>query len=280
MEEFYATAAAEKAAYADHWSNNAGSLNAQGCYDWMAAQLDHGRPATILDVGCGTGEGILALTRRFGCEIVAIDENLQCLRSTYRLLRSNGVASDLRLRFKYQQNPDGTHSTIMQKGPIQSTQRVSLIQADILFEDPALDAYLQARSPFDAITLWLVGTYKCRESCADLWPLHIADPQEYRLRVQNKVYATSPKYLRQGGVLQVIDRGEPLTSNELQEDHLSGHREQAELGALQVQGLTTRPYTEHATRKGVQMVISPGTSGRIPNITETVLVSVLSSKPS
>jgi SAM-dependent methyltransferase len=275
----FATASAEKAAYVEYWSYNANSFALQGCYEWMAAQLDGLRPAKILDIGCGTGQGVLALHKRFDCDILAIDENLPCLRRTHRLLRQHGLNADLRSRFKYRQNPDGTHCTIIDKSPIQTTERVSLVQADALLQDPAFESYLRTKAPFDAVTVWLTGAYQCRNTCADLDPLHIVDPQEYRLRVQNRAYMLAPAVLRPGGVLQVIDRGEPLESAEIREEHLRGHRDQAELGDLKVQGATTRPYVEHNTPKGVEMVISLGTTDRIPNLQETALVSVLSVKP-
>src|SRR3954464_9763491 len=79
----FATAAAEKAAYLDYWRHNATSLALQGCYGWMAAQLDFLKPKRILDIGCGTGEATLALFQRFSPDIIAIDENMSCLRQTH-----------------------------------------------------------------------------------------------------------------------------------------------------------------------------------------------------
>lgn len=275
----FATAAAEKAAYLDYWRHNAASLAQQGCYGWMAEQLDSLQPKRILDIGCGTGEGTLALFQRFSADIVAIDENLSCLRNTHRCFRNQKVPADLRARFQYFQNPNGSHSTEIEKGEIITTERVALLQADVLLEDPPMYSYLDRRGPFDAITIWLIGAYQCRLTCADLYPLRMTQPQDYRLHVQNRVYRLAGKFLRPGGTLQVIDRGEPLCTPELSEDHLNGHREQAELGGLQVQGFTARRYEEHATRKGVELIISPGKSGRVPNLTETALISVTSLKP-
>ena len=274
----YATASAEKAAYLEYWSYNASSLESQGCYEWMASQLDYIQPKKVFDIGCGAGEGVLALHRRFDCDIVSIDENLPCLRRAYRLLRSNGITATLRSRFSYHQNPDGTHSTLIEKAPIKATDRVNLVQADPFFEDPIFGAYLRTQVPFDVVTVWLIGAYQCRQTCADLSSLRMAQPQEYRLHVQNRTYILASKLLRPGGVLQVVDRGEPLESEELREDHLNGHREQAALGDLRVLGATSRQYNEQPTRKGVEMVLSTGKSGRVPNLEQTVLASVLSVK--
>lgn len=279
MEEF-ATAAAEKAAYADHWIQNAGSFSKQGCYEWMAEQLDNIQPKRIFDIGCGTGQGLLALHRRFDCEIVAIDENLQCLRQAHRLFRNDGIKVGLRFRFKYCQKANGTHSIRIDGAEINIPDRIKLIQADLLLNDTSFETYLRSKAPFDAITIWLIGAYQCRLTCADLFPFQITSPLEYRLHVQNRTYALASKILRPGGVLQVVDRGEALESEELREDELKSHREQAALGDLNVHELRSRPYVERATSKGVGMVMSPGTSGRIPDQIQTTMHSILSVKPS
>ena len=275
----YATAAAEKLAYSDYWSQNAGSFETQGCYEWMASQLEGIQPKRVFDIGCGTGEGILAIQKRFGSEILAIDENLQCLRRAHRLFRKHGVEADLRFRFSYRQQFGGAHLIEADKAKINLSSSVKLVQADMLLPDPAFEACLMEQAPFDAITVWLIGTYQCRFTCANLIPLNIQSPQEYRLHVQNRIYALAPKILRPGGVLQVVDRGEALKTKADEDDTLNAHREQAALGDLKVGDLATRPYVEHGTKKGVSMVLSPGKSGRVPDAIETTMCSVLSVKP-
>jgi hypothetical protein len=146
-------------------------------------------------------------------------------------------------------------------------------------KDSAFEAYLFSKAPFDAVTIWLIGSYECRFSCADLFQFRITNPQEYRLHVQNRTYALASKILRPGGVLQVVDRSDALKTKEAEDDALNAHRDQAALGDLSVNTIATRPYVEQATKRGVGMVISPGTSGHVPDIIETVMCSVLSVKP-
>src|SRR5471030_342324 len=91
----------EKRTYHHNWVGNAENYAAQGCYELMAAQFDELKPKRVFDVGCGTGEGLLALRRRFGCHLLSIDENAYCLRHTARLLRSNGAKVQMKERFHY-----------------------------------------------------------------------------------------------------------------------------------------------------------------------------------
>jgi len=72
----------EKLQCQEHWNGNATNLQSQNCYEWMAAQLDGIHPKKVFDVGCGTGEGIAALRKRFSCNILSIDENAYCLRTS------------------------------------------------------------------------------------------------------------------------------------------------------------------------------------------------------
>jgi hypothetical protein len=50
--------------------------------------------------------------------------------------------------------------------------------------------------------------------------------------------------LRKGGVLQVVDRGEPPASDFLREDTLNAHREQASVTSLKVTDLQFTMYEE------------------------------------
>jgi len=277
--EIFPNAHAEKVAYQEHWRNNAAFFQEQGCYDWMAGQLAAIRPKKVLDLGCGTGEGIIALRKAFSCQVIGIDENESCLtQATERLKASNEYVS-LAIRFEYKHTSNGLHFIRMKKSPIEASSVITLVQGDPLLDDPGLVAFLSSQSPFDAMIVWLIGSYNFRQSCASLSPLRISTPGDYRLRVQNRCYELAGRFLRSGGLLQVVDRGEEFTSEALMRDHLDGHKDQASVTDLEVLEVQSRPYVEHTRGKGVAMVTTLGASGRVPKLDKLFMHSVLSRKP-
>jgi SAM-dependent methyltransferase len=269
----------EKIEYAAYWSQNAQHFDQQSCYDWMAGLLAPLEPRKVLDIGCGVGNGLLALKSRFDPQIIALDENPACLSEAHRRLEEMGHAAEVLLRLGYQKRQDGKHTILTEQSPISVSRRISLVQADLLLGDTELTRFLANESPFDAVTVWLIGSDPTRsKNCLNLSSLGIASPEQYRLHVQNRIYGLASNVLRPGGWLQVVDRGEPPDTALLREDSLNSHRDQATLGTLQVFDLPYREYTEPKA-SGVGMVPSPGTSGRMPELKALAMVSVLSRKP-
>ncbi len=127
------------------------------------------------------------------------------------------------------------------------------------------------------MTVWLTGTFMYRRTCRNIANLKIANPDDYRLRVQNRVYRLAAQVLRPGGWLQVVDRGEPPTEQFLLDDMFNSHRAQASPTDLEVFAVEHREYGESTS--GIRMVASTPTSGRRPNLTNLAMVSVLSRKP-
>ncbi|MEY2563591.1 MAG: hypothetical protein QOH88_1784 [Verrucomicrobiota bacterium] len=267
----------EKFDYAEHWSSNASHFDHQGCYDWMAAQLSPLRPNRIFDVGCGTGEGLRALLRAFSPTIIAIDENAECIIRAEEALRSEASSIQSMFRLGYREFADGSHDIAFDQSTIVPAEQVTLIHADILVDDPEFLRFLAAEQKFDAVTVWLTGTFMYRRTCRNIANLKIADPDTYRLRVQNRIYKLAADVLRPGGWLQVVDRGEPPSEQFLLDDVFKSHREQAGPTDLEVSSVQHRAYTESSA--GIRMVASTPTSGRQPTLTKLALVSVLSRKP-
>ena len=109
-EQVYPTVALENEAYVEHWSEDAERFDQQGCYAWMAEQLADVLPHRVLDVGCGTGSGVLALRKRFDCRVFSIDSNESCIRQSFDTLRRARGRTTNRLRFEYQPLAVGSHA--------------------------------------------------------------------------------------------------------------------------------------------------------------------------
>jgi SAM-dependent methyltransferase len=268
----------EKTQYRDHWQHNARHIESQGCYDWMAAQLDALQPRKILDIGCGVGSGLLALLDRFSPAIVALEENADCLDTTCEAVAAAGRPVTGIVRLFYHEHPDGTHDLLIDQGPIKIERAITVVHADLLLDDGKLHDLLMREAPFDAVTVWLMGTYKFRESCRNLSNLGIEGGGDYRLHVQNKAYELADKILRPGGWLHIVDRGE-VPNPELRDDLIRSHQDQASPTRLEFHRFTLRPY-EEITTNGIRLQITPRTSGRtVEKIEQMALLSIISRMP-
>ena len=245
----------EKTRYCSHWQNNASTFLDQGCYEWMAEQLTPHSPKRVLDIGCGTGEGILALLAAGVETIVAFEENFDCIKETEEKLISRGHAVNVVPRIGYDEGADGRHDLIIdQDSSIEETATITLVHADILLHqvDVPLAAFLKSTEPFDAVTIWLMGTYDMRRTCRALDPLNLVDHKDYRLRVQNLAYEIADEVLEAGGVFQAVDRGLMPDTENLRSMAFKMHEEQASVTSLKVSDFAYRSYTE-PTERGVSM---------------------------
>jgi SAM-dependent methyltransferase len=267
--------------YSDRWGQNADHFRAQGCYKWMASCLSAYSPRRILDVGCGHGTGVIALKAACGpnAQIISCDDNLQCLEKAQDEIRRCGLDVEIIQRLVQVEAVEDFHRMAVLMGRLDAVlgNQITLIEADILWDIEFL-TFLDRSPKFDAVTVWLIGTHDLKPECKNID--RVTEPGHYRLMVQNRIYAVADRILRDGGALQVVDRGEVPTNGFLKEDHIQSHREQAQGTSLRFEKYEYVEYEEPANGAGVTMQVTVGTSGRAPNVSKLAMVSVISVKSS
>ena len=263
--------------YAKLWDATSRQHFEAGIYHWLAKQLQPLGPSRILDIGCGTGQALVAIHEVFaeGVEVVAIDENLACLKRAKSVLARHDVDCRLERRFFAERVTEFGYDYEVQPMSIERGTTDLLIEADVT-NDPLLEDALKESGLFDAVTVWLTGTHVARQDHVTVRRAGVSTDAEHRLFVQNTVYELADSVLRSGGWLQVCDRMQTPATDALVEDVLATHRDQASVTSLVVQALEHRPYERP---DGVGMVVSPGTSGQLPKRLEASLVAVRSEKP-
>lgn len=260
--------------YAANWRANALKFTEDGHYAWMAGFVDgydH-----VLEIGTGDGSSTLELLRR-GHRIVSIDENPACLQMAAENLRASGYeVSHLKRETRKELNKSYSISYQTIEG-VPAGQCV-LVEGDIN-NDPHLLQWLYARPAFDAVVCWLIGSHSARKSNDKILNAPVESSGDYRLYVQNAVYVLADRVLRPGGLLQIVDRGELLRNEALRLDALNSHRDQASVTSLVVaEEITQRTY-EDPQGTAIQNVITVGLSGRLPDVVQLALSSILAHKP-
>ena len=270
--------AAAQAVYARNWRGTAQHHFDDGVYHWLAEALAGYGPKRILDIGCGSGHGLVALREVLGDDVrlVALDENRACLQTARETLRQRGVDANVIHRMTVSHGPAGYDHVA---GPLafDAEAACTLIEADVC-NDEHLTTALQASGPFDAVTIWLTGVHMMRRQNANVRASGVASDGAHRLYVQNASYELADTVLRPGGVLQVSDRAQAPDTPLLEADTLQAHRHQASVTSLEVKSLAYRSYDSPDQRR-TPMVFTPGTAGLLPSVLKLAVVSVLSEKP-
>ena len=269
-----------RAMYSKMWQENAIQFENQDCYDWMASLLQSYEPIRILDIGCGVGNGIAALLKRFPtAKIVSTDENPECIELARQRLESDGTPVNIVRRLKDQPTGPRSHRLDFELGKLKSGKGVDLVESDLLIDEEFV-SFLETQPKFDAVTVWLIGSHRLRYHECDNFSGKITSPGEYRLYVQNTAYRLADHVLKPGGVLQIVDRGEPPTSDLLRNDNLNSHRQQATLteGRMVVTSHDYRLYTEATAPSAIKMVVTAPLSGRTADTKQLAMISIISVK--
>ena len=158
-EEKYAVA---QGVYARSWRVTSRQHDNDGDYVWMAHRLTPYRPTRVLDIGCGSGYGVLALfkTGSPDLRVVSIDENPECVANANELLSKEKISVEVVRRLESNLTPTGFENLTRDFDAAFSSQ-CTLIEGDIVDDEP-LETKLRSLQKFDAVTIWCVGTHMMR----------------------------------------------------------------------------------------------------------------------
>ena len=141
--------------YSEAWATNAAHYESQGVYALLANQLaEAGEIRRVLDIGCGRGHGLAALSDalQLDAQIIGIDENPECLAAAAERLGVDALPQNIR-RSQNEILPNGYHiSTYAQEPPVHQGS-ITLLQTDVIAQDDAFEQLLDAAGPFDAVNL-------------------------------------------------------------------------------------------------------------------------------
>ncbi len=240
--------------YLKGWSNDSQSILDKGLYQWMVSQLDPNHQR-VLEIGCGIGNSTLALLKS-GKKLISIDENYYCIEHTRKLIEKNGFKV-ITINDRLDRKLDGAfYATNVKQKSLPNAKTVFeefdclLIQSDIL-QDPKLVEYFK-ECEIESIICWLIGTHGAKwfDSNLDAW---VKSAMEYRLKVQNTVYEVSDEILKEGGVLNIIDRSLYLNDEELK-NLIINHKDQASVTKLIVSDKVNQIEFGTPSTNGVGMV--------------------------
>ena len=266
--------------YSRKWAKNATNLDSQNCYDWMTSLLIPCGPSRIFDIGCGAGSGLVALLRKFPkAKIVSVDENPECINSAKQRLTSNGTHVNVIQRLKDKSTGPRSHKLDIESGNLALSKGVDLIESDILIDEELID-FLETQPKFDAITIWLIGSHRLRFNECDNLEGIIKSAPEYRRFVQKTAYLLADRILRSGGVLHIIDRGSPPSSELLKNRIMDSHRDHSIFtdGRMIPTSLDFRSYSEPNTNDSIRLIESKPSSKPAEAMNASAIISVISVK--
>ena len=269
-----------KELYAKNWLKSTDNLNSQGCYNWIISKIKKYNPKNVFDIGCGDGTGLIKLIEELNNKdiyVIASEDNPECIRMAENKLRALSQYS-LKTVFRYSNKLDNNEFYFKEiiNSEIAANSQINIIESNILFDQIFVE-YLKSLPKFDLVTVWLIGTHTMQNHCLN-FNVEIKTVGDYRLRVQNRVYEIADVILKTGGILQVVDRSEPLNTIEKKEDIIRAHKEQASVTSLKYQEIDYLEYKEIEVKRKMGLQLTLGTSGRLPEEDKISIVSVIFGK--
>lgn len=257
--------------YAERWRGNAEVYEAQGLYHRLAQHLSSfGRLARVIDIGCGRGEGLVALQGvpdAAGMLLVGLDENPDCLKAAAERLGINAP----RNRLKRVDRGGRKYDLEVIPRRLPRVAPIVLAQTDLLRQDPELDSLIATAAPYDAVTLWFTGIHPAREHDEVTKGLKISSDRMHRMATDLAALEYAARFVRPGGCFHVVTRFAGTERSELQAEAEADMQALGEHGPVELAEVVFLPYDEpvSSTRIGV------GGSALLSSSAETFAVSAI-----
>lgn len=177
--------------YAEEWEINSKSFSDEGYYRWMSQQL--GNVETILEVGCGSGNGTLALFQD-GRRIIVIEPNEKLANLAYESLRANNIPVEF------------SDWKTLADHLLSRTSVVLIVRQDIF--DSEIE-HLREKLSFDAVACWLIGAEPDRIAIhmgKDKHNFTGPEMANYREMIHKRCYEIGEWLLADDGCVHIVDR--------------------------------------------------------------------------
>lgn len=192
----------EQKQYVKQWKNNAQYYYDNGYYKWMNSHIL--KCDLLLEIGCGSGLSTLTLLEN-GHKVIVIDENIECLKETKKLLESNNFSTQIIKRQGIMQvDNDGYKFDYLKMINSIKSQKVLLIQGDVL-DDSHLVEWLTSLN-IDCVLGWLIGTHGARKFNKKIRKRNLVTATDYRICVERNICDICNKILKIGGYVHFVDR--------------------------------------------------------------------------
>lgn len=177
--------------YAEHWEVNSRSYHDEGYYSWMSDQLEN--TATVLEVGCGSGNGTRALVKK-GRHVIAVEPNKAMAELALKRLEEMKIPVEL------------AEISSLSSVRSDSSPRATIFISDIF--DEQLDGLINGLH-LDAVVCWLIGAEPARIAAHIEKPMDSFEGSEaaaYREKLHKRCYELGKICLKPNGLVHFVDR--------------------------------------------------------------------------
>lgn len=239
----------EQKKYVKQWKNNSQYYYDNGYYEWMRSHILECN--LILEIGCGSGLSTLTLLNN-GHRVIVIDENIECLKETRKLLESNNYETQIIERQGIiQADKYGYKFDYLKIKNSFEKKKVLLIQGDVL-DDIHLVEWLN-NIKIDCVLGWLIGTHGARNFNKKINERNLVTATNYRFCVEKNICEICRKILKSGSYIHFIDRVQPPKDEEEKKLFIEEFKSKINTESFEIENVDFKNFVPY-TKDGMTLI--------------------------